>query len=551
MLHNKLIQGWVVPPSWLRFLLAVLLALGIFFRFANLDHKIYWIDETFTSLRISGYTEAELVQHLSDEKITDIKSLENFQRPNPEKGWIDTIKSLALEDPQHPPLYYLIARFWTQGFGNSVAVMRSLPALISLFAFPCIYWLCLELFELPLAGWVAVALIAVSPFHILYAQEARQYSLWTVTILLSSAALLRAMRLKTPLSWGLYGVTLVASLYTFLFSGLVAIGHGIYVIALEKSRLTKTLKAYLITSALSLFVFIPWVLVVVANRPKTQSVVNWTSNERLSLPSLFLTWISNLKLVFFDFNTTSADTLLTRLVIKILELLLLIFVSYSFYFLCRQSSKRIWLFILTLTGVTALVLMVPDLVMGGWRSTIPRYAIPSYLGIQLTVVYLLATQISGIAIKAQQQKFWQIVTLLLISFGIISCAVSTRSQVWWNKTLGQNLPDVARILNQEKSPLLIGSPTGSDLLALSYLVQPQKLQLFVTEPQCITCTLTYQSGDKFFISEIPDDFSEVFLFKAGAYEKWLKQFDKEPNYKLEPVVSKSNEVLLWRVEKQS
>lgn len=45
-----------------------------------------------------------------------------------------------------------------------------------------------------------MALIAVSPFHVLYAQEAREYSLWTVTILLSSAALLRAMRVKTKLS---------------------------------------------------------------------------------------------------------------------------------------------------------------------------------------------------------------------------------------------------------------------------------------------------------------------------------------------------------------
>ncbi|MFO5494735.1 MAG: hypothetical protein ACLBM6_19865 [Cuspidothrix sp.] len=31
-----------------RFLIATILALGLFFRFANLDQKIYWYDEAFT-----------------------------------------------------------------------------------------------------------------------------------------------------------------------------------------------------------------------------------------------------------------------------------------------------------------------------------------------------------------------------------------------------------------------------------------------------------------------------------------------------------------------
>ena len=40
----------------------VILVLGIFFRFANLEKKVYWIDEGYTSLRISGYTESEFIQ---------------------------------------------------------------------------------------------------------------------------------------------------------------------------------------------------------------------------------------------------------------------------------------------------------------------------------------------------------------------------------------------------------------------------------------------------------------------------------------------------------
>ena len=78
------------------------------------------------------------------------------------------------------------------------------------------------------SSWMAIALMTISSFHVLYAQEARPYSLWTVTILLSSWVLLRALRLKTQVSWGIYAVTLALGFYTHLYSLFVSIGHGIY-----------------------------------------------------------------------------------------------------------------------------------------------------------------------------------------------------------------------------------------------------------------------------------------------------------------------------------
>jgi uncharacterized membrane protein len=50
MLNNKSPFLWTMPPGWLRFFIIILLFLGIFFRFVNLDQKVYWIDEAFTSL---------------------------------------------------------------------------------------------------------------------------------------------------------------------------------------------------------------------------------------------------------------------------------------------------------------------------------------------------------------------------------------------------------------------------------------------------------------------------------------------------------------------
>lgn len=229
ILHRGYLHG-------LRLLIVIILAVGIFFRFVNLDRKVYWQDETATSLRIAGHTKEEFVQQVFNGQLISVEELrQRYLYLNSSTSWFDTVKALTGR-PEHSPLYYLMARFWAQCFGTSVAVMRSLPALISLLIFPSIYWLCLELFESSLVGWVAVALIAVSPVHVLYAQEARQYSLWTVSILLSSASLLRATRLKTNRSWGIYAATMALGLYSHLFFGLIALGHGIYILATEPKR---------------------------------------------------------------------------------------------------------------------------------------------------------------------------------------------------------------------------------------------------------------------------------------------------------------------------
>lgn len=536
MLKNQLAQRWELPPIGLRFLIITLLVLGVFFRFVNLDRKVYWYDETFTSIRVSGYTEAEMAQQLSPPHVINIEALQKYQRPNSEKHVIDTIKGLAVEEPQHSPLYYVIVRFWVQWFGSSIAVTRSLSALISLLAFPSAYWLCLELFDSPLIGWVAVALIAVSPFHVLYAQEAREYSLWTVTILLSSAALLRAMRLKTPGSWSIYAVTLAVSFYAFLFSGLVAIGHGIYVAASERFRVSKTLLAYLIALVSSSLLFIPWLLVITTNLSQTRKATVWTQ-AKSSLLSMSRSWVGNLGRFFSDLNIRPLD--------QFIHLILLVLVGYALYFLYRNAPERVWLFIFTLIGATALSLVLPDLIFGGLRSTMGRYLIPSYLGIQLAVAYLLTTKLAGSIGNRRQQRLWQVVMIALVSCGVLSCTISSQAQTWPNKDRNLGTPVVAGIINQATHPLLISDTEVADILSLSYLLNP-KVQLLL-QPRCYTCSVNSLSEVKPYIpKKIPDGFSDVFIFHTTS-EEWLHELEKEQAYKIEPVV-KSYESSLLRLK---
>ncbi|MBD2740939.1 glycosyltransferase family 39 protein [Coleofasciculus sp. FACHB-1120] len=507
----------------LRFFIAILLIIGFFFRFSNLDKKVYWGDESSTSRRISGYKIEEVKQEASHTGEISAKDLQKYQRPNGEKDLTDMITSLAAT-AEHPPLYFLLARFWAQMWGNSVAVMRSLPALISLLAFPCIYWLCVELFELPLVGWMATGLIAISPFHILYAQEARQYSLWTVAVLISSASLLRAMRVKTKSAWSIYAATLILGLYSHLFFLLTAISHGVYVFSLEKFRASKTFVSYLLASLAAILLFVPWLLIALANLSTVDEATEWTRSS-FPIQSLVKTWILNLSRIFIDFNYSFKYR---NFGLYIAIFLSLILVSYAIYFLCRQTEKRVWLFILTMVGVTAIALTLPDLISGGRRSGVARYLIPCYLAIEIAIAYLLAVKISSLSAEIWQRRLWQITTVVIITGGVLSCAVSSQAQEWWNKYNGCHYNEIAQIVNQATQPLFIWY--NFPPLSLTYLLAPKvRLQSVFSQP---LITPNEEIESKIPINYIADNFTDVFVNSKKALNAIL---DQEPSYQIKKV----------------
>jgi uncharacterized membrane protein len=468
-----------IVPNWLRLFILVVFVSGVFFRFTNLDGKVFWHDETYTMLRVSGYTAREVKQEVFNGSIISPVSLAKFQNINEGKSLSDTIHSLAIEDPQHPPLYYIIARFWVQIFGNSVTAIRSLSAVISLMVFPCAYWLCWELFKVPLGvGGIAIALISSSPLHFAYAQEAREYILWIVTILLSSAALLRAIRLESQskyvespvFNWGLYAITLSLSLYTFLLSGFVAIAHIIYVMA-TGIRLNKTVEAFLTAISIAFLFFSPWLVILIQNFSQFNNTTAWTATP-LPVGALIQVWLLQITRIFFDFDG-----------LENIEYLIGIFfvglVCYAIYFLCLTTHIKVWLFVILLIFIPALPLVLPDLILGGMRSTSERYLLPSYIGIQLAVAYLLAYQLNNGLFS--RRRIWQIVTVSLLVFGLTSITVSSQSDTWWNKVVSYNNPEVARMINQTSRPLLISDDSGinyGNIFSLSYLLSPKlKLEL--------------------------------------------------------------------------
>jgi uncharacterized membrane protein len=532
------------------FILGLILGLGICLRFDNLPQKVYWYDEAFTSLRAAGYTEVEVVQHFAEPSVITAADLQQFQQPNPQRGLPDTLHSLAVEDTHHPPLYYSLAHFWMRSVGSSVTVMRALSAILSLLVFPCLYWLCWELFGAKegwgaATGWMAIGIVAVSPFHLLYAQEARQYSLWAATTVLMTAALLRAIRRNTVLSWGVYALSTIAGLYTFLFTALVMIAHGIYVMTITNFRFNATLRRFLIASAVAVLVFLPWAWIVATNLEQAQAVTSWTTHQR-PLLGLVTSWANILGELFYNRGTTIADRAFQVGIVGV--------IGVAFYMLCRHTPKSVWALVVALTAVPALTLMLPDVLLGGHRSAFPRYLTPTLIGIQIAVAYLFTLK----AVQFTQQQFtqqqrqrlllWRSIVVAVLVGGIISSIATVQASSASIKWLNDINLEVAPVINQTENPLIISDTATADLLSLSHLLDPD-VHLLIN-PRCYTCHLDVSTEIDPDILQIPEGYSTVYLFHPRSSREWRQSLQAIEGYQLRPVSTGQDEAL-WRITSTS
>jgi uncharacterized membrane protein len=526
--------------------LIVAVVAGVFFRFLHLDTKAYWFDETFTSLRISGHTDRELLQNVqASGGVMTPGELRKFQTPQPHRTVVDTVRGLAIEEPQNPPLYFAAARLWASLAGGSIAATRFLPALLSLLVLPAIYWLCLELFASARVGWTAVAIVSLSPLHVLFAQTARPQSLWTAIILLSSAALLWALRTGRILAWAVYTLCVAIALYTFILSGLVILGFGLYVLIMSSFRVTRSAIAFVVSSVVAALAFVPWALVLYEARSNVAATTNWT-NSKLSLFELVRSWVMGIVRLFFDVDNQSGDSALHLLPIIILLPLLLILIAYSLYSVCGATPRRTWLFILLLIGSSFLPLAVPDLINGGTRmSAAQRYLIPAYLGLQLAVAFTLAQKMFGDPAGARQGP-WRGAGLLILLLGGLSCWVSSLSETWWNKDPDGINPEIARRINTSTSPLVLSDGWMGHVLSLSWLLRDDvKLKI---EPLCYVCSGFDLSHGR---PVIPDGVGDVFYFHPGwEPPSYLPAFTKSVDYgSIHPLLLQRGRTVLWRVDR--
>lgn len=184
------------PNRWLHFWLLVLWTLlGLGLRFINLTTKPLWTDEFSTIVFSLGNS---FLSVPIDQAITADVLLQPL-KPIPGIGVASVIQNL-FQESNHPPLYFVLNHFWLKLFppdSNGLVSawgVRSLAALIGTLSIPVTFLLGWLAFRSRVVAQMTAALMAVSPFAIYLAQEARHYTLPIVWILLSLCCLVIAAR---------------------------------------------------------------------------------------------------------------------------------------------------------------------------------------------------------------------------------------------------------------------------------------------------------------------------------------------------------------------
>jgi hypothetical protein len=141
-------------------LVIVITLIGGGLRVFLLDHKGMWLDETF-SVWLADHNALEMLQ------------------------WI-------LKIDQHPPLYYLLLHSWIGLNGDTPYDVRLLSALFGAGTIPVIYLIGKRISGV-IIGLAAAVFLALSPFNIYYAQEARMYTFLTFNAAVAMYALVRLL----------------------------------------------------------------------------------------------------------------------------------------------------------------------------------------------------------------------------------------------------------------------------------------------------------------------------------------------------------------------
>jgi uncharacterized membrane protein len=453
----------------------VAIALGILLRFSHLDRKVYWHDEVFTSLRVAGYLGPEVNAELFTNRTITASELLQYQQFPPDASLAKTWTSLV-DHPEHPPLYYLMAHGWGRWWGASVAGYRAIAALFGVLALPLMYWLGRELFPKTLAtAWIAVALLAVSPVHFIYSQEAREYSFWVAGMLLANLALLRAVRLKTQAAWLGYGMAMALSWYGSLVTALLGLSHLVFVGLTQRPR---QWLAFALVSALGLGLFAPWLWVVGQQWQRLQSVTAWA---REPSPFAFLSklWGLHYSATVADFNAP-LDHWFTWLG----PLLLLSLVAISLVHVWRYYEREVGLLLTCLLLITPLVLIGGDLIRSGKISGTTRYFFPSLIAVPLLLAPWIADLLA--ATKPLQKTLGRLVLASLLALGIASVGTNLRAPAWWNKSISYPNPFIAAYLNTVPDPLVIFGPNSNALgeaISLSYHLQPTTVLWLLADKQ--------------------------------------------------------------------
>jgi len=242
--------------SWIErnklILILLICCVGFFLRFYDLGGESYWFDEIMSL-------------HFSQQDLGSILNLPAYEA-------------------HIPPLYYILLHFWIGLVGTSEFALRSLSALFGSLSIFALYKLGKYLFNVKIAIYSSL-ILAVSIFHIYFSQEARMYSLLTLTTLVSIFFFLKSLNENRLRFWVSYIIVSILMLYTHSYGIFILIFQLFYLLFYYRNKIGCAKNCF-IAFFLVILGFFPWLIRLFEITPyilEGNSAIAWIPKPEITL----------------------------------------------------------------------------------------------------------------------------------------------------------------------------------------------------------------------------------------------------------------------------
>jgi uncharacterized membrane protein len=322
--------------------LTAIIVVGAFLRLTGLNRQSLWFDEIDVVVRA--------------------------QRP------MGTVLRTFIAEGENGPLYNLMLAIWIRIAGVSEIAVRFPSAVAGTLAIPLMYYLARRLAG-PTTGLLAAGLLAISPYHVWYSQEAKMYALIVLLALASSTSLVEALERNRRLWWAAYALVTTLMFYTHVATVLIFVAQSLYVV-LTRNAWRGRERGWLVAAAVLTLPYLPialWALRVVGG-----GVDTWQPDVGL--------WDAT-RILGIKFAVNRADAVIeTRGAL----LYAVLAVGGAVALALRRRRERWWLLLVLLSAVPIVGLYLVSLRQSVFSDRYAIVALPAYLILVAAVVAALA-----------------------------------------------------------------------------------------------------------------------------------------------------------------
>lgn len=371
-------------------MIIVILFIGLVLRLINLNQS-FWLDEAISVKFASELGPLELIQKFS---------LGDF----------------------HPPLYYLTLHYWLKIFPVLEISTRFPSVIFGTATIYIVYLISRKLYENKTAQTAAI-LMATTPLHIYYSQEARMYAMAAFLASVSFYFFVSIIKKDNILNWTGFILATVLMLYTDYLPYLILPVYLTYILIFRKKISKSTLVAFFPAALIILTLISPWIFTFLK---QLQSGI--ASKETFVLWQAVLgeSTLKNIMLLFIKFSIGRISTDNNLIYITLTLALFAISTLVALLAILRITYQRFALFIwFILPAMLAFVI----------SFFIPLFSYFRFLFILPAYQIILASGINVINLPKVNKLLLAIfLTINFISFSVYFLNPKFHREDWKNAT---------------------------------------------------------------------------------------------------------------------